>query len=463
MDILTVVKTIFRRWLVVVPIILITAAIAYSVGSSIKPEYAISGTVLLAAESGAVSVGNDSVAVVTAPVLAELLRSLAVNKRMADAGAAAPYTIDVDPITSILRVTASGRDGPANIRTAEVVLDNLDEELRRLEITANVPEGNRALVRLLSRPNDQPGGGLPSASGSAFLVPAGIAPPNQYAATNYTARILTELMLAAESRAKVAERAGGVAKFTLTAQQRDTAPILSINARGLDRRLTEATFDAVVATADQLLVERQTAAGIEPKSRTRLFALNSPGGAAETSGTVVKSVATVVGLGLIAAATTAILTESLMAGRASRRRRDRDRSAPLGESEAFEPRADIDGPDVYLSPGTEALGADGVASGRNGLGGDRTSRADKGAVPNGNGSLDEVDPTVVSTGEDDVEVGEPTVVPTLAERRRRRSPLNIELPEPYGEALDDSGPARPPIDPGAAVGGRRRRRPQQGS
>lgn len=325
MDILTVLRTIVRRWLVVVPIIIITAAMAFSVGSGIKPEYGMSGTVLLASESGLAPATSDSVAVVTGPVLAEVLRSAAVGKRMADAGAAVPYAVEVDPATSILRVTAAGREGPANIRTVEVVLDSLDEELALLEQTAGVPDRNRASVRLLSRPTGQPGAGVPSASGSAFLVSTGIGRPNQYPANDYTARIVTELMLADESRRKVGDRAGGVANFTLTAQQRDAAPILSISVRGLDPRRTEATFEAVVGTAGDLLDSRQAAAGVDEKSRTRLLPLNIPARATRTSGTVVKSVATVVGLGLIAAATAAILTESFVVGRANNRLGQPDR------------------------------------------------------------------------------------------------------------------------------------------
>lgn len=343
MDILTLLRTILRRWLVVVPIILLTAAAAFSVESGIKPEYRMAGTVLLASETGQAPPGVTSVTVVTAPVLAEILRSAAAVKRMTDAGAVAPYVIEVDPTTSILRVTATGRDGPPNIRTVEVVLDNLNEELRRLEVTAEVPDRNRATVRVLSRPGDQPGAGLPTASGSAFLVPAGVGRPNQYAPSAYTGRVLAELMLAAESRRMVSDRAGGPARFTLAAQQRDAAPILSVTARGLDPRVTEATFEAVVSTTGDLLDRLQVANGIEPRSRTRLVPLNTPAGATQTSGTVVKSVATVVGLGLIAAATAAILVESLVAGRAERRRgkTSRRRRRGLTEFEAANDTQDV--------------------------------------------------------------------------------------------------------------------------
>lgn len=345
MDILTLIKVILRRWFVVVPIILVTFALAFSVGSSIRPEYGMSGTVLLTSASDGTPADTDSVPIVTAPLLAEILRSAATVKRMTDAGAVVPYVVEVDPSTSILRVTAAGRDGPPNIRTVEIVLENLEKELRLLEETAEVPPRNRAAVRFLSRPSGQPGAGLPFASGSAFLVPLGVGRTNQFAANGYTTRILTELMLAAESRRAVFERAGGVVKFSLSAAQRDAAPILTISVRGADPRLTESAYEAVVATAGDILDDQQGKAGIESSDRTRLVPLNQPAGATETPSTAVKSVATVVGLGSIGAATAAIVVESLMAGRARRRSPSSDRKRRRRKGRGEQP-IELLGPDA---------------------------------------------------------------------------------------------------------------------
>jgi hypothetical protein len=437
LDILTVLRTILRRWLVVVPIVLATAAIASSVGGSIKPEYGMSGTVLLVGDGTVGPTDAESAPVVTAPVLAELLRSPSATRRMFDAGATVPYTVEVDPVTSIVRVTAAGRDGSANVRTVEIVLERLDDELALVEETAELPEGRRAQVKVLVSPGGQPGGGLPSASGSAFLIPAGARQPNPYPPDSYTTRILTETLLSAESRRRISDRAGGVAEFELTAQPRDTAPILTITARGLDVGVTEATYEAVIATADSVLSERQASAGVEPKSRTRIVPLNSPAGATETSGTVVKSVATVVGLGLIVAATAAILTESFVVGR--RKRREERAAARLRESVASNGSHVGDGEDaqrVILRPTwhsespyplasstpVDGRGADGYPAG-----GPR-ARADE--LPR-----DEVTAFVPGADEQNVVPsgdGHPSVSPP-AKRRRRRSP---EGSRPEGKPED---------------------------
>ncbi len=86
----------------------------------------------------------------------------------------------------------------------------------------------------------------------------------------------------------------------------------------------EKVFSATKETIDQLLDERQAEAGIQEENRTRSVLLNNPAGATKTSGTLVKTVVTIVGLGLIAAATAAIVVESLVASGGARRRRDRD-------------------------------------------------------------------------------------------------------------------------------------------
>lgn len=318
MDVLTILQTIARRWLVVVPILIVTIFGAFVVGTGTEPEYEVDGAALLVSEGVAPSTTAESFAVVTGPVFAETLRTREVSNRMGEAGATVPYAVEVDPVTSIIRVEAASPDPAGNVRTVEAVLDNLDEELARLEEAAGVAGGQ---VELLLQPSDQPGAGAPSAVGSAFLVPRGAGAPNPYPPSGYTTRVLGEIMLGTEAGQRVVALAGGSATFTVTQQPRDPAPIMSISVLATDAGVAERTFDAVKATLDEVLEERQDLAGVDDQSRTRLDLLTTPGGAVETSGTLVKSVATVVGLGLVAAATAAILVESIFAARTDRRRK----------------------------------------------------------------------------------------------------------------------------------------------
>ena len=315
MDILTLLKTIARRWMIVVPIVVVTLLVAFVVGTGTEPEYEADGTVLLVSGVRAPS-SADSGAVVTAPVFAEALSSNEVSDRLRKGGVTVPYKVDVDPATSILRVTATSDDPAANIRTVEVVLDNLDEELRRLEEATGVVGGN---IELLLGPGDQANAGAPSAVGSAFLVPSGAGTPNPYPPSGYTTRILEQIMLGAEARHRVAALAGGEATFEVTQHPRDPAPIMSISVLATDAGLAERTFHAVKTTIDGVLAERQEEAGVAEMSRTRVNVLTAPAGAVESSGTLVKSVAIIIGLGLIAAATAAILVESIAASRTTRR------------------------------------------------------------------------------------------------------------------------------------------------
>lgn len=315
MDVLTVLQTIVRRWKIVAPIVVVTLLVAFVVGTGTDPEYEADGTVLLVSGVSAPS-SADSGAVVTAPVFAEVLRSKEVSDRLSQAGATVPFKVEVDRATSILRVTATSDDPAANIRTVETVLDNLDEELVRLEEAAGVAGGN---VELLLRPSDQPAAGSPSATGSAFLVPSGEGTPNPYPPSGYTTRILEQIMLGPEARQRVAALAGGSAAFEVAQHPRDPAPIMSISVLATDGGLAERTFHAVKTTLDGVLEERQEEAGVDARNRTRVNVLTAPVGAVKTSGTLVKSVVIVIGLGLIAAATAAILVESIMASRTTRR------------------------------------------------------------------------------------------------------------------------------------------------
>lgn len=344
MDILTVLQTILRRWLVVVPIVLATAFVALVVGTGTEPEYELDGTVLLVSGAGASPSAPESSAVITAPVLAENLRSREASNRLAQAGATVPYVIEVDPGTSIMRVTATGPDAEANTRTVDAVLDNLNEELGRLEEAAGVAAGGRATVKLLLQPSDQ--STTDAAIGSAFLIPSRATTPNPYPPSGYTTRVLEEVMLGAEARQRVVALAGGSATYSVTQQPRDPAPIVAINVLATDMELAEATFQAVKTTLDEVLGSRQEAAAVDDQARTRVTLLNTPAGAEKTSGTYVKSVATVVGLGLITAATAAILVESIAVSRAKRR----DHELPASDSGVF------DGTDLLREPDPAGAG-----------------------------------------------------------------------------------------------------------
>ncbi len=323
MDILTVLRTILRRWLVVVPIVVITFVAAFVVGTGTEPEYGMEGTAVLVSASGAPAAPRDasSFAAVSGPVFAETLRSSEARMRLAEAGATVPYAIEVDPATSILRVRADSPDAGANVQTVEIVLDSLARELELLEETAEIPDSGRATVRKLSEPSVQPGG-APAAVGSAFLVPKGPEGPNPYPPSGYTARLLTERILGAEAQQRVLQRVGAVATFSVTQNQRDDAPIIYLTSGGTDADEVERVFTAAREVVEELLDEQQAAAGVEVGRRTRLVPLNTPAGAVQTSGSVVKSVVTVVGLGLIAAATAAIVVESLATSATARRRAD---------------------------------------------------------------------------------------------------------------------------------------------
>lgn len=358
MDILTLLGTIIRRWAIVVPIVAATFFAAFFVGTGTEPEYSMEGTALLVAEPGAPSAVGDppSVAAVPTPVFAETLRSTAARERLAAVGAAVPYVVEVDAATSILRVTASSPDPAANVQTVAVVLDNLHAELALLEEAADIPAASRATVKQLSRPGDQLNAGVPSAIGSAFLVAGSPEASNPYPPSAYTTRVIAERMLGAQAQQRVVQQAGAGATFSVTQNQRDEAPLLYLSVLGTDASAVERVYAATKATVDDLLEERQAEVGVEEGSRTRLMLLNTPAGPSRTSGTLVKTVVTVVGLGLIAAAAAAIVAESLAVSRSTRRHHQQESEnrseAPLVPAER---RAEVGAGTALSSPKRSSL------------------------------------------------------------------------------------------------------------
>lgn len=330
MDIIEIALTVFRRWYVVVPVLMLTGVLAYAVASNAEPEYQTAGSFLLA-DAALVGDRDQPPVSVTPQVIGEIVQGGAVRQQVRQQGGTADYEISVEGPDGLMRVTAAGDSEAAAVTTVQVVMEEIQRALSERQAEAGVPEQGRGSVEVLSS----------AASAEQQVVDEGEETEavrfvstgslrmnlpsdggNRYAASlDGTARVLGEVMLSPHVRQEIT---GGddSETYEVTMQPRDSAPIINVAVTSTSAQGAMETYDAVADRMATELRQRQEIAGAPPSSMLTLQPLAVPVGVAPAGGELRRPLLVIVGLGLIAAVSLAVLVEGL-ATRSSRDRRRR--------------------------------------------------------------------------------------------------------------------------------------------
>jgi hypothetical protein len=193
-DLFDVARSCFRRWYVVLPLMLITTWFAYNAYTSVKPVYYSNAVIGLAppssrldqSELGVPVPRNGLLDVGGAPLIAQMgaigLSDPSVVQRVVAAGGQPNYISKLFPVPAtspplpLIMIEATENQSADAIKTVEAVIAQADSTMRNLQAQAGVPDGQMVQTFMVSPPS-QPAAGTPSRTRSTisiFLAGAGL-------------------------------------------------------------------------------------------------------------------------------------------------------------------------------------------------------------------------------------------------------------------------------------------------
>lgn len=339
MDFIAVAKIIVRRWFIAAPILLLTVVAATVVYSRMEHTYMAEGEVMLASPAAVVDQieqpltggtdatgdsaadGNVHPTPLNARVVGELVTSGSVRDRLQDRGATATWDLDIDNDASIIRVTASSANRNDVVPTVQEVLKAIEQVVTERQERLDLPESTRVAVEVLATPTtpqekSQESGVEYFATGSAML--AGSSPSSDiesaYGASQFTAQVLERVMRSDQAREKVAAL-GAQSGYEIKIDRRDTANIFYISTTGADADNVVASFGSVVTVLEGELFSRQEGSGVEAGSTARIDPLSVPTTARDVSSNQLRGIIVILGLGVAAAFSLALLAEGMLSRR----------------------------------------------------------------------------------------------------------------------------------------------------
>jgi hypothetical protein len=186
-DLFDVVRSCFRRWYVVLPLLLIAAWVSHNVYTSVKPRYYSNAAIAIApanlqmpfgepgvpvARNGLLDMGNGTL---IPNLLVFGLRDPSVVGQVVAAGGKANYTSRMFPVAQgmpelpLIMIEADEPDPIAASKTVELVVAQADPTLRTVQQQAGVPD-DQMVKPLLASPPSPPVAGTPSRTRSTIAI-----------------------------------------------------------------------------------------------------------------------------------------------------------------------------------------------------------------------------------------------------------------------------------------------------
>jgi len=186
-DLFDVARSCFRRWYVVLPLLLITAWFAHKSYISVKPVYYSSAVIGIAPPSmridqmelGVPVPRNGLLDVGGAPLIAQMaaegLHNPDVVQRVVAAGGQPNYTARMFPVPAtspplpLIMIEATESQSADATKTVELVIAQADSTLRTLQQLAGVP-GDQMVAPFTVSPPSVPAAGMPSRTRSTIAI-----------------------------------------------------------------------------------------------------------------------------------------------------------------------------------------------------------------------------------------------------------------------------------------------------
>lgn len=291
MDLWTLVRIIWRRWLVVLPVLVLTAAAAGLFLFTVQPNYSGYTALVLvsddpqAAQQGfaADSAGLDAgQLIVAANVVAEVVKGGESQQRVAEAAPRSRYEVNVDPESPILRITATAPAEDVAVAAADAAVDEVVDELERQKGAEGSIVDDRMVADVLARPAlgravaDQAGSEVFVAEASVMMTGdgAGEVRANPFTQLGRSTMTVIAEQSNNEDFVEHLEQRGATAGFTITPDQE--APVLRVVVEGSDESTVSATTEAIFEGLDDRLSARQDELDVPDATRVHLEVLAPP-------------------------------------------------------------------------------------------------------------------------------------------------------------------------------------------
>lgn len=317
MDILDIVRTLLRRWYVVVPVLVATAAFAFVVVRSVDAQYEAAGSFLL---TNASMMGESGEGDISLDVMLQMVQWGEVRRRVVEKGGTAKITTD-DTVQEVIRVQAEGESEQEAVETVQLALEELRREVADRQAQAGVPADERGATEVLAAPTsaqertgDGTEGSTYVALGLLHLSAPGEQFENPYAAAPAsTVRILEEVITGPQVQEDLSG-AHGPMSYQVTFVPRDAAPILNLTVQSPSPDRSLDAFEAVGERLDKELEARQGQAGVPERAMLTLQPLAEPDGATLLGSEARRPLITVLVVGVVTAVSLAVLVEGLASG-----------------------------------------------------------------------------------------------------------------------------------------------------
>lgn len=300
MDLFTLIKVVFRRWYVVLPVLAATIGLAYQVQTTVPSEFQANGWLVmqppdLEGAGGAID-----------PVF------LSQGIELADG---AQYTVSPAEEGRFGIAVSADSAGAAEDGIA-VVIAALDEAIASVQEANDVAPAQRQELRTES-PDvvaEVQEDGTYVAQAGMYLYNSTPITPNPYTLSEGTATLLQVTVNGQTGQRRYAELAGPGVGFTLGLG--DDGGLLSVLTFGSDERQVVEGFDHVGTLANETLDQLQDEAGVDPSNRLTVEVADAPLAASDVSPPLNRAVAGILALGGLLALGLAIGLESVMRRRA---------------------------------------------------------------------------------------------------------------------------------------------------
>lgn len=310
MDILEILRIVARRWVFVVPVLIVTGVAAVVIASNTEPTYEAAAITVVKGPN--VASTDDAATTAIAPsIIRTIMASPAERAEVQQEAEGADFSVKARG-DGTLRVTARSSTDGRVVPAVEAVVDRMSAVVRE----RSERSGNVSILDVLAEPvQERRSDGSYVASASTSIMPVR-ASGDAMTSPFYAARMLEASTLDATVRRNIVEPGSG-ATFEVAQQPRDEAPLLFVTATAPTAKGALRTMDSAVSELRSVLADAQ--AGTAPGDAddaflTTLDVVSRPGEASLESTNLLRPLIVIIGLGLMASVSLAVLVDAFARG-----------------------------------------------------------------------------------------------------------------------------------------------------
>lgn len=153
MDVWGLTVAAFRRWYVLIPLLLLSLAAAFLIGARSQSEYEVSGAVMLVVPAENPYPSNPYAADSAVQILGIKASSSSTRRAFAAQGLSSQYEIVYDDDTPVMTFTVTGDNEETALRTGERLVAHLTTTLAQSQADYGIPRRSRVKVTTVDAPD----------------------------------------------------------------------------------------------------------------------------------------------------------------------------------------------------------------------------------------------------------------------------------------------------------------------